>query len=56
MMKSNRRTFVIQSVVGASVLASTRVALAAAPMLQESDAQAVALGYKSDTTTVDKAR
>lgn len=56
MMNSNRRTFVIQSVVGASVLASTRVALAAAPMVQESDPQAAGLGYKSDTTKVDKAK
>ena len=56
MMKSTRRTFVIQSVVGASVLASTRVALAAAPMLLETDPQAVGLGYKSDTTKVDAAK
>ena len=55
-MKSNRRTFVIQSVVGAGVLASTRVALAAAPMLLETDPQAVGLGYKADTTKVDKAK
>jgi len=57
-MKSNRRIFVIQSVVGAGILASTRLAQAqaAAPMVQESEPQAVALGYKSDATKVDKAK
>lgn len=57
-MKSNRRTFVIQSVVGAGVLASTRLvqAQAAAPLVQETEPQAVALGYKNDPTKVDKAK
>ncbi|MBH1957845.1 high-potential iron-sulfur protein [Polaromonas sp.] len=57
-MKSNRRTFVIQSVVGAGVLASTRLvqAQAAAPLVQDADPQAVALGYKSDATKADKAK
>jgi hypothetical protein len=57
-MKSNRRIFVIQSVVGAGILASTRLAQAqaAGPMVQESDPQAVALGYKVDATKVDKAK
>lgn len=57
-MKSNRRTFVIQSIAGAGLLASTRLvqAQAAAPLVVETDPQAVALGYKSDTTKVDKAK
>ena len=55
-MKSNRRIFVIQSVVGAGILASTRLALAADPLVQETDPQAVALGYKSDATKADKAK
>ena len=57
-MKSNRRTFVIQSVVGAGVLASTRLvqAQAAAPLVQETEPQAVALGYKTDATKADKAK
>ena len=57
-MKSNRRTFVIQSVVGAGVLASTRLVQAqtAAPLVQETEPQAVALGYKADATKVDKAK
>lgn len=57
-MKSNRRTFVIHSAVGAGMLASTRLALAqaAAPLVQETDPQAVALNYKADATKVDKAK
>ncbi len=57
-MKSNRRTFVIHSLAGAGLLASTRLvqAQAAAPLVQETEPQAVALGYKSDTTKVDKAK
>ena len=55
-MKSNRRTFVIQSVVGAGVLATAQLAQAQAPLVQESDPQAVALGYKNDATKVDKVK
>lgn len=55
-MKSNRRIFVIHSIVGASVLATTRLAQAADPMLTEADPQAVALGYKADATKADKAK
>ena len=54
-MKSNRRTFVIQSVVGAGALAA-HLARAQSPLVQESDPQAVALGYKNDATKVDKAK
>lgn len=57
-MKSNRRTFVIHSLAGAGLLASTRLvqAQAAAPLVQETDPQAVALGYKNDATKADKAK
>ena len=57
-MKSNRRIFVIQSVVSAGILATTRLAQAqaAAPLVQESDPQAVALGYKNDATKADKVK
>ncbi|MDB5868695.1 MAG: High potential iron-sulfur protein [Polaromonas sp.] len=57
-MKSNRRVFVIQSVVSAGVLAATRLAQAqaAAPLVQESEPQAIALGYKNDATKADKAK
>lgn len=57
-MKSNRRIFVIQSVVSAGVLATAGLARAqaAAPLVLESDPQAVALGYKADATKADKAK
>ena len=57
-MKSNRIVFVIQSVVSAGVLATAGLtqAQAAAPMVLESDPQAVALGYKADAAKVDKAK
>jgi hypothetical protein len=55
MTTSNRRTFVIQTVVGASALTAALTAQAQAA-LAETDAQAVALGYKADATKVDKAK
>ena len=55
-MKSNRRTFIIQSVVSAGALATTRLGQAQAPLVQETEPQAVALGYKNDATKVDKAK
>lgn len=56
-MNSNRRIFVIQSVVGAGALVTAHLARAQAPaMVQESDAQAIALGYKADATKADKAK
>lgn len=55
-MKSNRRTFVIQSVVGAGALATAGLAQAQAPLVQDTEPQAVALGYKNDATKVDKAK
>jgi High potential iron-sulfur protein len=54
---TSRRTFVIHSVVGGAALAGTQFAIAqAAPMLAETDATAVALGYKADATKVDKVK
>jgi len=55
-MKSNRRTFVIQSVVSAGALASASLVQAQAPLVQETEPQAAALGYKNDATKVDKAK
>lgn len=49
---SNRREFMVQLSLGSGVLASG-VAMAAAPMLAETDATAKALGYAADTTKVD---
>jgi hypothetical protein len=55
MTTSSRRTFVIQSIVGAGALTAALAAQAQAT-LAESDAQAVALGYKSDATKADKTK
>ena len=54
MINSNRRTFMLHVVATGAVLsASQAYAQAAGPKLEESDAQATALGYKNDTTKVD---
>ena len=57
-MTSNRRTFVIQSVMSAGILATTRLAQAQAPapLVQETDPQAMALGYKNDAAKADKVK
>lgn len=55
MMTSNRRTFVIHSVVGASALATACMAQAQAT-LAETDPTAVSLGYKADATKADKTK
>jgi hypothetical protein len=49
---TTRRVFMMQSVLGASVLASG-TAMAANPMLEETAANAKALAYVADTTKVD---
>ena len=49
---TTRRVFMMQSVVGASALASG-MAMAAAPMVAETDANAKALGYVADTAKAD---
>ena len=52
MISNNRRTFIIQAAaVGASALAAGRTLAQA--KLEENDPQAVALGYKHDSTKVD---
>lgn len=57
MSNPSRRAFVMTVVAGGSALAASRVsAQAAAPVLPETDPQAVALGYKADATKVDKAK
>ena len=55
-MKSSRRSFLITSIGVASTLALSRQAFADAPKVTESDPTAQALGYKQDTTQVDKAK
>ena len=55
-MKTSRRTFLISSIGVASTLALSRQAFADAPKVSETDPTAVALGYKTDATKVDKAK
>jgi len=54
-MKTSRRQFMIFSATGLAA-ASAGQTLAADPMVAESDAQASSLGYKADSTKVDKAK
>jgi hypothetical protein len=54
MSNTNRRTFMMQVVVGGSALAAASQVMAA-DMVAESDAAAVSLGYKPDATKVDAA-
>lgn len=62
---TNRREFIVNLSLGSGALLSASAlnlahaqaaAPAALPMLPETDPQAVALGYKADTTKVDKAK
>lgn len=55
MSKPNRRVFMLAMAVGTGALTTVRVS-AQAPALAESDPQAVALGYHTDNTKVDKAK
>ena len=50
---TNRRTFMLQVVVGGSAIAATRAMAQAAPLVAESDATASKLGYKADASKVD---
>jgi len=52
MTASNRRVFIVSLVAGSSVLAASAARAQAA--VADTDPQAVALGYKADTTKVDK--
>jgi hypothetical protein len=56
-MKSNRRTFVVHSIAGAGFGFDRLVqAQVAAPLVVETEPQAVASGLQSDTTKVDRAK
>lgn len=55
MSLSNRRVFMMQVVAGTSALAAAGAATAQT-RLDEKDPQAIALGYKHDTTKVDRAK
>ena len=52
---TTRREFVIQLSVGAAALTAGQAVFAQA-LVDEKDPQAAALGYKADTTKVDKAK
>jgi len=54
-MTSRRQFIQIVPVTGLALMAG-RAALAAAPMVDEKDPQAAALGYVSDATKADKAK
>ena len=49
---TNRRVFILQSAFGTCALASS-MAIAAAPMVADSDPQAKALGYVPDSAQAD---
>lgn len=54
MKNTNRRVFILHVAAGSSALAASSVmAQAAAPMVNEKDPQAAALAYAADTTKVD---
>lgn len=54
-MKASRRQFIILSATGLAA-ATAGQSFAADPMVVESDPQATSLGYKADSTKVDKAK
>lgn len=56
MSNSSRRFFVMTLVAGGSALTALRAAAQAAPVLAETDPQAVALGYKADSSKVDSTK
>ncbi len=57
MSNPSRRTFVMSVVAGSAAIGASRVAAqAAAAAVKETDPQATALGFKTDTTKVDKAK
>ncbi len=52
---TSRRDFIVQLSLGSAALMANR-AIAADPMVSETDAQAAAMGYKADATKVDKVK
>jgi hypothetical protein len=54
-MKSTRRQFMVVSAASVAALATAKVAYAQ-PMLEETNPQAVALGYVADAKNVNKAK
>lgn len=56
MSNPSRRAFVLSVVATGTALAATRASAQAAAKLEESDPQAAALGYKSDSSKADQAK
>ena len=57
MNKTRRRTFIMKIfAAGSAVAGSSAMAQAGGAKLEETDPQAVALGYRRDTTKVDAAK
>ena len=54
MQSSNRRVFMMQVAAGSTVLAAGAAVAQGAPLVNEKDAQAVALGYAADSSKVDQ--
>ncbi len=55
-MHAQRRTFLLTVVGAATALGTLRSAQSASEKVSETDAQAQALGYKTDASRVDKAK
>ena len=53
MKSSSRRIFMLQVAAGSAVLAAGAAQAQSAPMVNEKDAQPMALGYVADTTKAD---
>lgn len=56
MTASNRRVFMMKVIAGSTVLASASQVSAASKRVEENEPKAVSLGYRHDTTKVDKAK
>ncbi|MCC8391495.1 high-potential iron-sulfur protein [Paraburkholderia sp. MMS20-SJTR3] len=56
MISRNRRTFLLQAAGLCAALASAGEALAAAPLVDESDPTAASLGYRAKAASVDTAK
>jgi hypothetical protein len=56
MQTSNRRIFMMQIAAASGALACGRQALAAPKKVEESEPKAASLGYRHDTSQVDKKR
>lgn len=50
---TNRRTFMLQVVVGGSAIAASQAMAQAGPMVAETDEKAIKIGYKADSSKVD---